>query len=507
MRVAALLLLASVATCDDLVVRTVATELLESGRLQVDVDVSWTHSWREDTGRDGVWLFTKYDGATGWTTAEVSSVEVLDGDLEAGASRDQRGVFVSRASEGRGDSAGRLRLLVPGREARVFGLEMVRVEPEQGPACWLAKRVLDQGLYAAFLDHVPDQVTFARAALGGRSYGGPTGTITLEAQHYVAARPAAPCGFLSWDDACALADWAGLRPPRGSELRAIEVESDLWQPALELEQLTLTHGDGRLTLDGRATHRDWPAGDAVLLGGAGGRPRPPLSSRRANVGFRPARTALGSLSILFVGDQATLAGDQPELLAALSRSAGVPRPAKVTVRAQASDRFERMASSKSLLAEISSGRYDVVVLQEALVVLGGARRTPAHARPLVEAAQRGGATPILVMTWGLRDRPSIAFETAAVNVSAWAAQLDALVAPVGLAWRRAQTRNSAVALHDADGRNPSADGAWLNACVLHQLLYGELPSEHAGAPLGDHPLHGDLARVAAQVVRDYIQPR
>lgn len=491
MRSLALLLLGAPALAGDLTVTAGAPE----GR-RLEVEVGWSDSWRNEAGRDGIWLFTKARGGDGWETAEVRAAVVTGGALEASPSRDGRGVFVSRAEAGRGDVSGRLQLTfaaaLPGA-VRPFGVEVVYVEPEGTPACWLAKHELGQGLYAAFLDTLPTQATFARSPLGGRTYGGPTGTITREGERYVTPRPDAACGFLGWEDACAVADWAGLRPPRAAELRAVQERGGLWEPALEGARLALTHGDGRLTRGGRATNDDWGVREVVLLGAPGVPPRGSALDRRPGVGFRPARTAPGTRPVLVLGTDALAA--LPMDLERLARAGGVPRPPRVTLRARAGDRFERMAASDSLREELASGRYEVVVLQEDLVVQGSARRSAEFARPLVEAARAGGATPVLVMTWGLRDRPSVAFETASANVAAWAQELGVEVAPMGLAWRRAATAGAQ--LHDEGGRNPSAEGAWLNACVLHHVLFGELPLVPDDA----------LGAVAQRVVREYVQPR
>ena len=496
------LLLATPASADDLVVTQ------KEGESQtIEVQVSWSGSWRRERDRDGVWLFNKLLGSRGWQTGRVLAAEVLEGPLEASASRDGCGVFVSRNENGSGEVQGRLRLSVDGLEnttqCRVFGMEMVRIEPldrmgaEGFPPCWLAKHQVQQGLYASFLDTLPSQATFQRAPLGGRTYGGPTGSLRRSGDGYIADTPTDAAGFLSWEDSRALADWAGLRPPQAYELGRIAHPGGLLEPALQGPRLALTHGDGRLSRDGRATNSDWSTAgrEVVLMGSQEGNSRQPVSDRRANVGFRPARTAPGVRQVLVLGTDALAA--LPEAMGQLARASGVPRPARVTLRAQAGDRFERMASSKSLLNELASGRFEVVLLQEDLTVLGSARRSPRHARPLVEAARRGGATPILAMTWGLRDRPSVAFETAAANTNSWAAELGVAVAPLGLAWRRVQEREGAPDLHDPGGRNPGEQGTWLNACVLHQLLHGELP------PIGD-PM---LSSLAAQVVRDYAQPR
>jgi hypothetical protein len=501
-------LLAGPVGADDLLVATGK----RSGQA-LEVKVSWSGSWRRERDRDGAWIFTKLLGPKGWATGRVRAVQVLEGPLEASPSRDGCGVFVSRSSDGSGEVSGRLQLdveaLGDAGRSRVFAMEMVRIEPLGGgplpgvlvqadfPPCWLAKHQVKQGLYASFLDTLQAQATFRRAPLGGRTYGGPTGSLRREGDGYVAGEPAAAAGFLSWEDSCAFADWAGLRPPQVNELLRVTHTGGLLEPALQGPRLTLTHGDGRLTRDGRATNTDWSdvGRDVVLLGAAEEPPDYPVSDRRAEVGFRPARTAPGARSVLVLGTDAL--ASLPAGLADLARASGVPRPARVTLRASAGDRFERMASSASLLEELASGRYEVVVLQEDLTVLGGARRSPEHARPLVRAARAGGATPILVMTWGLRDRPSVAFETAAANVGAWASELGVPVAPFGLAWRRALAHDANLRLHDEAGRNPATAGAWLNACVLHQLLYGQLPE------IGDSALAG----VAAQVVREYVQPR
>lgn len=487
--------LAALALCLPLPVDDLELSGKAGGDRVLQVDISWTQSWRGVTSGDGVWLFVKRSGET----APVLRAEVASGALEASASRDGQGVFVTRSERGEGKASGELVLTLEGsaEDSSVHGVEMVQVRPETGPPTWLAKNEVSQGDYVAFLNEITNQATFHRAPLGGRGYGGPTGTILREEDRYTTATPEAPAGFLSWHDACAFADWAGLRPPRASELNAVRAAGALWEPAISGRRLALTHGDGDLTREGGATNADWSlSGRSVVLAGMTGTPPTfPVTDRRANLGFRPARTVTGSLPVLLVGTDAL--EELPAGLHELSRTSGVSRPLRVTARVRAGDRFERMASSRSLIEELESGRFEVVLLQEDLAVLGGARRSAEHAKVLVEAARRGGATPVVVLTWGLRDRPSVAFETAAANVRNWAEEMNVLVAPLGLAWRRLALGQPDLDPYDEDGRNPSAVGAQLNALVVHELVYRETPELDEG--------RADLGRVAEDVVQGYVQ--
>lgn len=77
---------------------------------------------------------------------------------------------------------------------------------------YIMKYETTQGQYAAFLNCISNSSTFMRANFGGRDYYTYRGTIRFEKDKYVAGSPNRPCNFFSWDDACAYADWAGLRP-------------------------------------------------------------------------------------------------------------------------------------------------------------------------------------------------------------------------------------------------------------------------------------------------------
>lgn len=77
---------------------------------------------------------------------------------------------------------------------------------------YVMKYELTQGQYAAFLNSLPDEATKFRSIHGGREYHKTRGTIHLQNDEYVATAPNRPCNYTSWDDACAFADWAALRP-------------------------------------------------------------------------------------------------------------------------------------------------------------------------------------------------------------------------------------------------------------------------------------------------------
>lgn len=84
--------------------------------------------------------------------------------------------------------------------------------PKGFKAFYIMKYETTQGQYADFLNSISNAASFARANFGGKGYEQLRGTIKIENGKYVAAARNRPCNFFSWDDACAYADWAALRP-------------------------------------------------------------------------------------------------------------------------------------------------------------------------------------------------------------------------------------------------------------------------------------------------------
>lgn len=84
--------------------------------------------------------------------------------------------------------------------------------PKGHRAFYMMKYELTQGQYATFLNSLNDEATNFRANMGGRSYYQDRGSIQLKNGRYVAEYPNRPANFISWNDAMAFTDWAGLRP-------------------------------------------------------------------------------------------------------------------------------------------------------------------------------------------------------------------------------------------------------------------------------------------------------
>jgi formylglycine-generating enzyme required for sulfatase activity len=84
--------------------------------------------------------------------------------------------------------------------------------PKGFQAFYIMKYETTQGQYAEFLNCISAAATASRANFGSRDYYNNRGSIRFEVNHYKAGSPGRPCNFFSWDDACAYADWAALRP-------------------------------------------------------------------------------------------------------------------------------------------------------------------------------------------------------------------------------------------------------------------------------------------------------
>ncbi len=84
--------------------------------------------------------------------------------------------------------------------------------PNGYSAFYLMKYEPTQGQYAAFLNTLTEQQSHHRVNFGGKTYYERRGSIKIQNGIYLADHPDRPCNYMSWDDAMAYADWAGLRP-------------------------------------------------------------------------------------------------------------------------------------------------------------------------------------------------------------------------------------------------------------------------------------------------------
>lgn len=201
-----------------------------------------------------------------------------------------------------------------------------------------------------------------------------------------------------------------------------------------------------------------------------------------------AESAEKPLRVLFIGNSYTGVNDLPALVARLA-AAGGGRRIETAAQLHGGATLEQHAADEKVLQRIRQQRWDVVVLQEqSQRPIGDVNAMYAAARKLHAEIKQIGAKTVLYLTWARQDKPQTqdALNRAYFKL---ARELDAAVAPVGLAWRAALTDDDKIALYAKDKSHPSPVGSYLAACVFYATLLDRNPE---GLPAevrkGDKPL-------------------
>jgi len=187
------------------------------------------------------------------------------------------------------------------------------------------------------------------------------------------------------------------------------------------------------------------------------------------------------LSVLFIGNSHTYLHYMPQMLANLVRASGRGVEPEFDQSVGEGVSLAWHWNNELTRDKMHRQRWDYVVLQDRS---GGPLEEmesfKSHARLLDAAIKRQGARTIFYLTWAHRDRP----ENQTLLTDAYcgmAGELDALLAPVGLAWAAARNQSSELVLHHPDGRHASPVGAYLTACVFYAVLFKISPE---GLPAG-----------------------
>lgn len=200
--------------------------------------------------------------------------------------------------------------------------------------------------------------------------------------------------------------------------------------------------------------------------------------------------------VLFIGNSMTYYNDLPSTFGDLSYSGGFePDIYELT---EGSYRLEFFADETD---DVGSDFYyamknhteygwDYVILQEqsrVSMLLAEDTMYPA-ARTLNKLIREINAEPVFLMTWAYKNGDSFSilgkdYETSreqmqtqvASNYIKIANELDAMVAPAGIAFLRAVSQYPDIELWDEDLTHPSPAGTYLAACVLYAYLFDQSP--------------------------------
>lgn len=180
--------------------------------------------------------------------------------------------------------------------------------------------------------------------------------------------------------------------------------------------------------------------------------------------------------VLFVGNSYTYFWNLPQAVAGMAASQSIPLSTQQST-AGGTNLGQHWRGERGLksVQKISEGGYDAVILQDhslratefpdSLLLFG---------REFGALIRKHGAKPYLYMTWAREWDPYMQTELTETYLKL-AAQIEAEVVPVGLAWQRARELRPGFPLYDSDGSHPSTLGTYLSACVFFGVLTGQSP--------------------------------
>jgi hypothetical protein len=129
----------------------------------------------------------------------------------------------------------------------------------------------------------------------------------------------------------------------------------------------------------------------------------------------------------------------------------------------------------SSVDDIRAGKWDVVVLEEDPHLGTPPDVFRESVRKFDQAAREGKARTVLFMPWAHREVDQFSTNQIAALYAQSAADINAPVAPVGLAFARAVRERPELDLYSSGGDDDSAYGAYLKMCVLYATLFDRSP--------------------------------
>ena len=208
-----------------------------------------------------------------------------------------------------------------------------------------------------------------------------------------------------------------------------------------------------------------------------------------------------TINVLFVGNSYTYFENMPQIVSLISDYSKTKLVTKKSVVGGAK-LSEHWHGKKGLKTQelIKNGAFDIVVLQEFSM---GAIKEPdslfKYSKLFCDLIKENGAKPYLYLTWAREKVPQ--YQEVINDVySEVATQNDAVIVPIGKAWKLAMELRPNIKLYDNDGTHPNQLGAFLTACTFIGTILKKVP-ENLGTSYSIEDAYGESV-----VLLDHIDP-
>lgn len=185
-----------------------------------------------------------------------------------------------------------------------------------------------------------------------------------------------------------------------------------------------------------------------------------------------------SIQILFVGNSYTYFENMPQIVSLISANTKTKLVTKKSV-VGGSKLSEHWLGKRGLKTQelIKNGNFDIVVLQDhSMAAIKEPDSLFKYSKLLCDLIKENGAKPYLYMTWAREKVPQ--YQEIIHEVYAKAAvQNDAILVPVGDAWKLARELRPTIKLYDEDGSHPNKLGAFLTACTFAGTILEKVPDD------------------------------
>lgn len=211
--------------------------------------------------------------------------------------------------------------------------------------------------------------------------------------------------------------------------------------------------------------------------------------------------------VLFIGNSYTYVNDLNSVLEKLAASAKPPVRLQTAALAKGGATLQNHDADPKTTNALSRIKWDLVVIQEqSMRPVVETAAFVKYARKLEERIVKQGAKPVFFMTWAREHKPEMTGQLDAAYTQ-MARELNAYVAPVGLAWAASLKANPEIKLYAKDQSHPTVYGTYLSACVFYATLTGQSPVGLSNAGLQEITAEHakSLQETAWKTVQEYVK--